>query len=71
MRHFNGRFTSIVDLKVKLMEEFENCIPPTTRFSLGYFECRQSIKKWLVTEDDLKAMYSTMKNNGKTNMLVV
>lgn len=30
MRRFGGKFTSIVDLKVKLMEEFENQIPPTT-----------------------------------------
>lgn len=33
MRRFSGKFTSIVDLEVKLMEEFEDQIPPTTVFS--------------------------------------
>ena len=66
MRLFNGKFTSIIDLKVKLKEEFEDQVPPTTRFSVGYFECRQSVKKWLVTQDDLTAMYCNMNNDGKT-----
>ena len=45
IRKFHGKFTSVVDLKVKLMEEFEEQVPPTTRFSVGYFAGRQSTKK--------------------------
>ena len=59
MRKFNGRFSSVTEMKVKLMEEFGNQIPPTTSFSLGYFAGRQSIKYWIYTEEDLRAMYST------------
>ena len=59
MRKFNGRFSSVTEMKVKLMEEFGDQIPPTTSFSLGYFAGRQSIKYWIYTEEDLRAMYST------------
>ena len=31
------RAGTISNLKVKLMEEFEDQVPPTTRFSVGYF----------------------------------
>ena len=68
LQHFNGKFTSIIHLKVKLMEEFEENIPPNTRFSVGYFESRQSGKKWLITQEDLAAMYSLMSATGKTDM---
>ena len=66
MRKFKGIFTSVIDLKVKLMEEFEDQVPPTTHFSVGYFEGWQSTKKWLASQDDLTAMYSSLKKSGKT-----
>ena len=68
IRKFHGKFTSVVDLKVKLMEEFEEQVPPTTRFSVGYFAGRQSTKKWLVTQEDLTAMYSELRQGGKTDV---
>ena len=45
LRKFCGKFTSIVHMKVKLMKEFEDQVPPTTHFSVGYFVGRQSTKK--------------------------
>ena len=40
------------------MDELEDEVPPTTRFSLGYFDAgKQSSKKWLVTQEDLDVMY--------------
>ena len=68
IRKFQGVFSSVIDLKVKLMEEFEELMPPTTLFSVGYFESRQSGKKWLVTQEDLVAMYNAMNRNGKTEL---
>ena len=54
MRSFSGKFSSITDLKVKIMEEFESQVPRTTHFSVGYFEGgRHSSKEWLVTPADL------------------
>ena len=65
MRSFSGKFSSITDLKVKIMEEFESQVPRTTHFSVGYFEGgRHSSKKWLVTPADLSAMYSTINQSG-------
>jgi hypothetical protein len=68
MRQFSSKFTSIIDLKVKLMEEFEDQLPPTTQFAVGYFEARRSGKKWLVTQEDLTAMYSAMSRSSKTEL---
>ena len=39
------------------MKEFEEQVPATTHFLVGYFVGRQSTKKWLVTQEDLAAMY--------------
>jgi len=50
------------------MEEFENQVPPNTLFPVGYFEGRQSIKKWLVTQEDLLAMYSMLEECQKTEV---
>ena len=50
------------------MEEFEDQVPPTTCFSVGYFEGRQSTKKWLITQEDLSAMYSAIEHAGKTEV---
>ena len=68
IRKFRGKFTSVVDMKVKLMEEFDTQVPPTTRFSVGYFAGRQSTKKWLVTQEDLTAMYAELRQAGKNDV---
>lgn len=68
MRKFSGKFTSVVDLKAKLIEEFDTQVPSTLSFSIGYFEGRQSTKKWLVSPEDLHAMYSTFQQSGKTDI---
>ena len=65
---FRGKFSSIVDMKVKLMEEFEDQVPPTTHFSVGYFVGRQSTKKWPVSQEDLAAMYSELAQGGKMHV---
>ena len=38
------------------MEELEQSVPPTTSFSVGYFQ--STCKHWIFTEEDLKAMYA-------------
>lgn len=57
LRKFHRKFSSVVDLKVKLLEELEEFMPPNISFSVGYYEGRQSTKYWLCTPDDLDAMY--------------
>ena len=58
LRKFHGRFKSVMELKIRLMEELEEHMPETTKFSLGYIEGRQSTKRWICCEDDLRAMYT-------------
>ena len=39
------------------MEEFDNLVPSTTDFQVGYFSGKQSKKHWLIEDGDLKEMY--------------
>jgi hypothetical protein len=57
-----------VELKAKLMEEFDKQVPSTLNFSVGYFEGRQSTKKWLVSTEDLHAMYFSFQLSSKTDI---
>jgi len=57
---FNGKFSSIIEVKPRLMEELVDEVPPTTKFSVGYFaDGKQIMKKWLVTQQDLEDMYTS------------
>ena len=67
---FSGKFSSVIDLKVKLMEQFENLIPTTTKFNVGYFAGRQSEKRWICDKDDLEAMYSSPSLSGKKDIVL-
>ena len=59
---------SVVEVKTRLIEEFEEQVPSTLNFSAGYFEGRQSSKKWLVSPEDLNAMYCTLEQSGKSEI---
>ena len=45
LHHVSGKFSSVIDLKVKLMKQFENQLPTTLTFNIGYNNCRQSEKR--------------------------
>ena len=70
LQKFCVKFSSIVHMKVKLIEEFEDQVLLTTHFSVGYFVGRQSMKKWLVLQKDLIAI-SELAQGGKTHAFVV
>ena len=55
---FNSRFESLLALRVKLIEEFQDCVPNTVVFNVGYFEGQQHSKISIVNGEDLNAMYS-------------
>ena len=57
VHQFHGQFSSVIDLKAKLMEEFQEQVPETVFFNVGYFEGRQSTKKWIYSQEDLETMY--------------
>ena len=58
VHQFHGRFSSVIDLKAKQMEEFQEQVPETVSFNVGYFEGHQSAKKWICSQEDLEAMYN-------------
>jgi hypothetical protein len=66
VHHFSGKFATILDMKKKVMEEFKDDLPETTDFKVDYFYGKQSAKRWLVTQEDLDAMYKI----GKEKLLL-
>ena len=60
------KFLSVDGVRSALYHEFEQDIPVTGDFNLGYYEGKQQKKKWLVSLSDLDAMYCHYK--GKTQI---
>ena len=60
LHHFNGKFRSVTDLRVRLLEELSDDLSGTINFDVGYYESRSS-KLLVVTSDDLKQMYEYFK----------
>jgi len=60
LHHFDGKFDLITAIKVHLMEKLGYQVPATINFNIGYFEGRQSKKKWLCCQEDLTAMYQSL-----------
>lgn len=49
------------------MEEFEDYVPDSTRFSIGYYEGQT--KRWICAEDDLSRLYEVYSNQDKEILL--
>ena len=60
LRRFPGRFNSITELKVRLIEKLEESVPRTTKFAVGYFV--QLTKHWICNEEDLNALHTACDN---------
>jgi len=45
LHHFDGKFDSIMAIKVHLMDKFGDQVPETINFNIGYFEGRQCKKQ--------------------------
>lgn len=68
VHQFHVQFSSVIDLKAKLMEEFQDQVPETVFFNVGYFEGCQSAKNWICSQEDLEAMYKVCAS--KTDILL-
>ena len=60
-----SKFESVNGLRVRLMDEFEEHVPSTATFDVGYFEGKQQSKIWLVTPEDLKKLYELHPKGGE------
>lgn len=58
MHNVSQRFKSVTALRSAIWHEFADAIPDEGEFNVGFFEGKQHTKKWLVTNQDLDAMYS-------------
>lgn len=71
LRHLNGstgKFGSVTEVRVKLVEEFGNQVPSKLDFAVGYYDGNQQSKTWLVTKNDLDAMYKKYPNGGNISL---
>ena len=58
MHNVRHKFRSVTALRLALWHEFDELIPEEGELSVGYFEGQSHTKKWLVSGQDLEAMYS-------------
>ena len=58
------KFESVTQIKMKLIEEFGDQVPSQLDFSVGYYDGSQQAKTWLVTRNDLDALYKKYLNGG-------
>lgn len=55
MHKLKDRFVSVDDMKEKIENELKDI---STSFDIGYYEGRNSTKRWVICQDDLEQMYS-------------
>ena len=66
----SDKFSSVTDLKVKLLDQFGAQLPATTLFNAGYFDGRQSMKVCICSQDDLDKMYTSLASAKKREVLL-
>ena len=59
---------SVNGLRVRLMDEFQDQVPRTATFDVGYFEGKQQSKIWLVTSEDLEKLYDLYPKGGEVHL---
>ena len=52
-------------LKLKLIETFEDKLPPLSELELGYFEKKNNAKRWIEDQDDLEALYQAFSSGDE------
>ena len=68
LNRFTSEFKAVMDVRMKLIEEFQEQVPNTVDFTIGYFDGCQSAKIWLVTSDDLRTMYKKYPAGGNLSL---
>ena len=68
LNNHSEEFESVNTLRVKLIEAFQEAVPNTLDFNVGYYEGSQQLKVWLVVSDDLRRMYQKNPNGGSVNL---
>ena len=64
INHRNARFKSVTELRRHLADEFEDMIPASETFDVGFMEGSQQAQIWLENSEDLNRMYKSYPNGG-------
>ena len=59
------RIESIAELKLKLMDDFQEFVSSMPNFQVGFIEGR-STQQWMVAREDLNTMYASAKDDEIT-----
>ena len=59
---FSSKFVSVSSIRNKLRDEFQNYIPNSEDFNIGYLDSQTKI--WLVTSEDVQSMYRKFNKGG-------
>ena len=65
LHNYTCKFESVNGLRVQLMDHFQEQVPATATFDVGYFEGKPQSKIWLVTSEDLAKLYEVYPNGGE------
>ena len=68
LHNVSSKFESVNGLRVRLMDEFQDQVPRTATFDVGYFEGKQQSKIWLVTSEDLEKLYDLYPKGGEVHL---
>ena len=60
----SSKFESISELKLKLMDDFQDFVSSTPNFQIGFIEGRS--QQWIFAREDLGTMYASAKDNEIT-----
>ena len=66
--HVRERFNSPDLLKLRLIETFEDKLPPLSELELGYLEKKTNAKRWIEDRDDLEALYQAFSSGDEITL---
>ena len=61
----SSKFESIPELKLKLMDDFQDFVSLTPNFQVGFIE-GWSTQQWMVAREDLNTMYESARDDEIT-----
>ena len=66
LHQFSDKFSSMINLRIKLLEELGDDLSESIKFDVGYYESRA--RCLLVTSDNLKLMYESYKTKEEIHL---
>ena len=68
LNKFTSKFESVLDIRLKLIDECSEHVPNTVDYNVGFYEGSKQTKVWIVTDADLQTMYRKHPNGGNVTL---